>query len=651
MHTQAFRRRFAGLLAGTLPLAMTGVPALAADPHVVHLVARPFEMALPGATVPMWGFALDADGDLATQGTEVPTVPGPMITVPADATSLEIRLRNDLTEPVSLLVPGQLAPLTPTWVDGNGAVVATGSRPAADFTSRIRSMTAEAAPNGGLATYTWSNLKPGSFLYHSGTLPHKQVPMGLYGAVKKDSGAKEVYPGLVYQSEAVLLFSEIDPVFNKAVTDGTYGTTAYPSAIRYQPAWFLINGQPFPGAQPLVNPGEDPPRGLADGEAVLLRLLNAGLRSHEPMLLGGRMELLAEDGQPYPYRRDQYAMILPAGRTVDALFTPDGTGKYPVVDRGLKLVTGGSAFADGKTQPGGMLAYLDVGTGSTLAAGNDSYTTPEDQPLVVPGPGILGNDGDGTTTLTAKLVQGPSVGSLTLDEADGSFTYQPPANMNGKVSFTYRAFSDGVASNIATVTLDVTPQNDIPVARNDSYSVYTGQTLTVAAPGVLGNDTDVDGDTLFATVVTPPTGAGFILNPSGGFSFGPETTPDTYAFTYVAGDGAATSEPATVSITVTMPPNQPPVAVDDVVSTPRDTAMLIGVLANDRDPDGTLVPSSVRVVSPPNRGGTAVAQTDGTILYTPKRGFKGSEAFTYQVSDAQGAGSEPATVTVNVVAK
>ena len=86
----------------------------------------------------------------------------------------------------------------------------------------------------------------------------------------------------------------------------------------------------------------------------------------------------------------------------------------------------------------------------------------------------------------------PANGTVTLN-ADGSFTYTPNANFNGTDSFTYTA-NDGTAdSNVATVTITVTAVNDAPVgATTTAYATSEERTLTSRAPGVLGNDTDVD---------------------------------------------------------------------------------------------------------------------------------------------------------------
>ena len=99
--------------------------------------------------------------------------------------------------------------------------------------------------------------------------------------------------------------------------------------------------------------------------------------------------------------------------------------------------------------------------------------------------------------------------------------------------------------------------------------------------------------------------------------------------------------------------NQPPVAVSDAARAPirrkvAYTPVVIKVLANDRDPDGSLVASSVRIVTAPGKGGTATASSNGTVSYTPRLNFKGTETFSYDVRDDRGAVSNAATVTVTV---
>jgi hypothetical protein len=78
------------------------------------------------------------------------------------------------------------------------------------------------------------------------------------------------------------------------------------------------------------------------------------------------------------------------------------------------------------------------------------------------------------------------------------------------------------------------------------------------------------------------------------------------------------------------------------------TPQVLGVLANDSDPDGTLNVASVKIVKVPNKSGTVTVNANGTVSYSPRRAYRGLETFTYNVMDNRGATSNTATVTVNV---
>jgi hypothetical protein len=124
--------------------------------------------------------------------------------------------------------------------------------------------------------------------------------------------------------------------------------------------------------------------------------------------------------------------------------------------------------------------------------------------------------------------------------------------------------------------------------------------------------------------------------------------PDS--FTYTVSDMAGGSATATVSVTVNPRVNQRPVAVDDSATTRMNTVVTIRVLDNDYDPDGTLNPATVRIVTQPRRG-TVVVNGNGTgrVYYTPRLNFRGTDVFTYYVRDNDGMRSNTATVRVNVV--
>ena len=100
-------------------------------------------------------------------------------------------------------------------------------------------------------------------------------------------------------------------------------------------------------------------------------------------------------------------------------------------------------------------------------ANDDIYGTDEDTPLIVPADGVLGNDTDpGLDMLSASVTSPPSNGMLVLN-TDGSFTYTPDPNWFGADSFTYSATDDDLASDTATVTINVAPVNDPPVLSVD----------------------------------------------------------------------------------------------------------------------------------------------------------------------------------------
>ncbi len=96
-------------------------------------------------------------------------------------------------------------------------------------------------------------------------------------------------------------------------------------------------------------------------------------------------------------------------------------------------------------------------------------------------------------------------------------------------------------------------------------------------------------------------------------------------------------------------PNINPIATRDRAITPRNRAVTINVLANDYDPDGVLDPTSITIVMPSWRGGSAVINSNGTIRYTPRSGYAGNDFFMYTVADDRGGVSNAALVWVRVL--
>jgi VCBS repeat-containing protein len=198
-----------------------------------------------------------------------------------------------------------------------------------------------------------------------------------------------------------------------------------------------------------------------------------------------------------------------------------------------------------------ILALYQHDDGQAPVAVADGYSTAEDVALTVNAPGVLANDTDADgDALTATKVSDPAHGAVALN-ADGSFTYTPTANFAGTDSFTYKA-NDGTAdSNVATATITVNPVNDAPVAVDDAYTTTQAVPVVVTAPGLLTNDSDVEGSPLTATGFGTASHGVVTGNADGSFTYAPEVTfTGTDSFTYDANDGTADSNVATVTITV-----------------------------------------------------------------------------------------------------
>jgi len=251
-----------------------------------------------------------------------------------------------------------------------------------------------------------------------------------------------------------------------------------------------------------------------------------------------------------------------------------------------------------------------------------------------------GSDAEGDA-LAFAIVTPPTHG--TLGGTAPRLTYTPAANYNGPDSFTYKANDGTVDSAPATVSIDVIPVNDQPVAANDSYNLGEDMILSLAsaANGVLANDSDLDGDPLTAVLVSGTTHGTLALQPDGRFTYTPAANyngPDS--FTYKANDGTADSGVATVSLNV-IPVNDVPVPNPQAVTTAEDTAVAITLSGSDVDGDVL----GYTVASGPAHG--TLGGTAPNLLYTPAADYHGPDAFVFGVDDGHG-GMATATVAITV---
>ncbi|MGJ8687117.1 MAG: retention module-containing protein, partial [Spongiibacteraceae bacterium] len=244
----------------------------------------------------------------------------------------------------------------------------------------------------------------------------------------------------------------------------------------------------------------------------------------------------------------------------------------------------------------------------------------------------------------------PTNGSVSI-AADGTFTYTPNADFNGSDSFTYTITDNSGASDTATVNINVTPVDDAPDAVDNNHTVAEDGTLTVAAPGILGND-DIGGDggTLAATLATDVSNGSLTLNSDGSFSYTPdENFNGSDSFTYTIADADGDTDTATVNINVT-PVDDTPDAVDNSHTVAEDGTLTVaapGILSNDDigGDGGTLAATLATDVS----NGNLTLNNDGSFTYVPDADFNGSDSFTYTIADADGD-TDTATVNITVTA-
>ncbi|MDT8439336.1 MAG: tandem-95 repeat protein [Wenzhouxiangellaceae bacterium] len=230
-------------------------------------------------------------------------------------------------------------------------------------------------------------------------------------------------------------------------------------------------------------------------------------------------------------------------------------------------------------------------------------------------------------------------------DADGDAT-------NGSPAIDIRAGFAALEGDTLFFRLDIADlENQLPIAIDDAYATDEDTLLSVAAPGVLDNDTDPESHALTAALAVAPANAlSFTLNPDGSFDYTPAADFNgSDSFTYLANDGQANSAPATVTITVE-PVDDPPLAIAGLASTDEDTPVTITLTGSDADGDSL----SFAIGTPPANGSlgaiTPIDATTAEVVYTPDPDFNGGDSFSFAVDDGTTASAAAAiSITVNAV--
>lgn len=255
-------------------------------------------------------------------------------------------------------------------------------------------------------------------------------------------------------------------------------------------------------------------------------------------------------------------------------------------------------------------------------------------------------DGDALSFAVATQPENGTLGEFGNETAtSATIAYTPDAGFIGTDTFTFTV-SDGTDTS-APATVTVTVSNSAPAADDGSAGTTKNVAVTITLTG-----SDPDGDALtFAINSNPLNGSLGAITSTGDDSAEVTYTPDSGfvgsdAFTFTASDGTTTSDPATVTVTVS---NQAPTGDAQTVEMDTATETEKEITLMGSDPDGD--PLTFAIDTGPANGSlssiTNPTATSADVTYTPDSGFTGQDTFTFTVSDGS-ATSDPVTVTVNV---
>ena len=289
---------------------------------------------------------------------------------------------------------------------------------------------------------------------------------------------------------------------------------------------------------------------------------------------------------------------------------------------------------------------------------------------------VLANDSDietPNTGLTIVAINGyAGQGDVNIAQDSQSLLYTPASNFNGVETLTYTITDGDGGQATANVSITVDPVNDNPTAVDDSFAVDEGQTLTVPPPGVLGNDTDIDGDTLSVdtTPISGPLRGSLTLNADGSFEYfhdGSEINIDQFAYRLLDGNGGTSS--ATVTINITPFNDAPVIVINGGLTLDEGTSGFITGFATGNllteDDDNASSELTYTLLSVPQDGTLKLLSTvlevndtftqedldEAGLEYVHNGAENASDGFDFSVTDPQGAGPSAETfeITINPV--
>jgi len=754
MRTQNLKATFKAA-ARVMGLLLFGAVASFAQQQV-GLTAGSSNAILPdGSTVPMWGYMCGTAvaGSTATCAPLNPTAAAlgnwspVVITVPTGATGgLQINLTNNLPVapgatsgvPTSLFILGQVggglgnsATKVPSPAHDSQIVTWSTVGTSTAFTpppqpDRVQSFATEVA-TGTTANLVWATLQPGTYLIESGTHPSIQGAMGLYGilvvttaptssttaGVSTESVAGTAYPAnaatgtaaISYDAEVPMLFSEIDPIQNRAVSTAV-NTSGFSENAMYEQSFTAAGAGPvsqvnvsnggsgYSSAPNVTITGGGGSGAIAtatingSGQVVSITLGNPGVGYlyNPTVTIGGGGGTGAEAvavvagtvvaTNTMGHCQGAAACYPPAVNYTPLYYMINGAA-FNKTSPSLSLFSTTPNIAVPATAPGNILVRMvNAGLRMHVPSIVSSLTTNSATSTSVPGFSLIAEDGSvlpGNHRVQTDVFMAAGKVFDVMINVPAACTPVAPATtctnpaipvFDRELSLSANAISrdSGMLAYINVNNASTLPVAAVAaVARADNYpSLIAGQTFTVAdvSKGVIANDTNVFG----VHLLTPPANGTVTLNANGTFTYVPTGAATADTFTYCA-NGTVTGTTCSSGITATVTLGAATLeSASGISAYGRSYAANVatyltikspGVLSTtndtsgnpaDKDAQGYPLKVSVSTIGSISAGLTVVADAEGGFTATSTGA--GTYTFAYQAQNSQGVLSAPATVSV-----
>ena len=388
-----------------------------------------------------------------------------------------------------------------------------------------------------------------------------------------------------------------------------------------------------------------------EGTLANYQVLALALRTLQPSLVNDSYNLnedgtlsdnvMVNDGDPMSFNLSVSTTLVQ--EPVNGIFSVGATGAFTYTPNADFFGTDSVQYQTCNDAPNSKcdtaFAYFTVATVNDLpVALNDTLQIDEDNMLTA---NVLANDTElEAQPLTASVTQVPINGNVIL-AGDGSFTYTPNADFNGKDIFEYQACDDQTPAgcSVAKVIIDILPVNDPPVAVDDNFTLPQYAELT---ENVMANDYDIDSQLLQTAIVSNPNHGNITFNINGDFNYVPDADfSGTDQFTYSITDDDNTGDTATVVLAII--PNAAPVALDQTHEI--YSIAVQDICLNASDADGDFIRISAVVID--HEFGIISNVDSAGICFQHSPAFKENEQYSIEVVVCDPWQCDTAQVNVN----